>query len=334
MDTPLISVILTAYNRKEFISDAIDSVINQQVSNFRYELVVLKNFSDEKIDKKIESARGVSLLIDNCSVGTMLYRGINKAKGDLILFLDDDDRFEPHKLIFIYDLFKSNPDLIFVHNSQIFVDKDGCPIQALTSPLFEDFYFTSNSYGVRKMLRKFPIQDLGKLYFNLSSISIRKLPYLSFLEDLKLMNGHTDDFFFYTGLSFDDGEQMYFSTKKLTTFRIHESTSQILSVNVGERKIKALLDFISSTKVICEAIKGSRWYDLAFYKYFSESFDVAIFTGNFEKLREEMGDSKSSIYFILKWLRIFPYNSFFYALRRYVHARIEIFLRNKYLRLS
>jgi glycosyltransferase involved in cell wall biosynthesis len=50
MKKPFISVIITAYNRREFIRDAVNSVINSVLPEDEYEIIVVKNFRDEYVD--------------------------------------------------------------------------------------------------------------------------------------------------------------------------------------------------------------------------------------------------------------------------------------------
>ncbi|ACP54591.1 glycosyltransferase family 2 protein [Saccharolobus islandicus] len=47
---PYISVIITAYNRKQFLLDAIKSALNQTLNRTEYEILVAKNFKDDNID--------------------------------------------------------------------------------------------------------------------------------------------------------------------------------------------------------------------------------------------------------------------------------------------
>jgi len=42
-ERPLVSVIVTTYNRKELLKETIDSILNQTFANF--ELIVVDNFS-------------------------------------------------------------------------------------------------------------------------------------------------------------------------------------------------------------------------------------------------------------------------------------------------
>jgi glycosyltransferase involved in cell wall biosynthesis len=49
----MISVIIIAYNRKRYIINAINSALNQTLSKDKYEIIVIKNFNDNVIDKFI-----------------------------------------------------------------------------------------------------------------------------------------------------------------------------------------------------------------------------------------------------------------------------------------
>lgn len=43
---PFISVIITAYNRKEFLLEAVNSALNQTLPKDEYEIIVVRNFSE------------------------------------------------------------------------------------------------------------------------------------------------------------------------------------------------------------------------------------------------------------------------------------------------
>ena len=46
-----ISVIIIAYKRKEFLLGAIKSVLNQTLDKKYYEIIVVKNYKDDAIDR-------------------------------------------------------------------------------------------------------------------------------------------------------------------------------------------------------------------------------------------------------------------------------------------
>jgi len=49
-----ISVIITAHNRRRFLLEAVNSALNQTLPKDEYEIIVVKNFEDERIDKFLE----------------------------------------------------------------------------------------------------------------------------------------------------------------------------------------------------------------------------------------------------------------------------------------
>ena len=104
-DKPYISVIITAYNRKEFILDAVNSVINQSLERSKYEIIVVKNYLDDTIDKFLHENNIIDLYTDRKPLGAKIANGIEKSKGEVICFLEDDDLFLPEKL---YEIYNSN----------------------------------------------------------------------------------------------------------------------------------------------------------------------------------------------------------------------------------
>ncbi len=100
--TPLISVIMPAYNVEQFIEEAITSVINQSISN--WELIVIDDGSTDntkKIVSKIaETDRRIRLLINekNMRVARSRNRGLDVCQGEYVAFLDSDDYYEPNML--------------------------------------------------------------------------------------------------------------------------------------------------------------------------------------------------------------------------------------------
>ncbi len=101
-----ISVIITSYDRKGYLLNAIKSVINQTLDKKYYEIIVIKNFNNSIIDKFIDKNKIKSILSDYKSLSKKLYLALNIANGNIISFLDDDDLFANNKLEIVYNKFK------------------------------------------------------------------------------------------------------------------------------------------------------------------------------------------------------------------------------------
>ena len=94
----LISVIIPTFNRVEFISEAIDSVLSQTYSNF--EIIVVDDGSTDNT-KQLLTKYGSRITYDfqeNKGVSSARNKGLDIAKGEWIAFLDSDDIWLPEKL--------------------------------------------------------------------------------------------------------------------------------------------------------------------------------------------------------------------------------------------
>ena len=69
MGKPYISVIITAYDRKKYLLGAVRSALDQMLSKDLYEVIVVKNFRDEGIDRQLEKWGVVDLYSDDVSQG-------------------------------------------------------------------------------------------------------------------------------------------------------------------------------------------------------------------------------------------------------------------------
>jgi glycosyltransferase involved in cell wall biosynthesis len=103
----LISVIVTAYNRENYLMNALKSLTNQDLSSENYEVIVVKNFHNIQIDNLINTYNFKGVLAYG-TIGNFLSLGISHSSGDVITFLDDDDIFHPHKLNYLYNKFKAD----------------------------------------------------------------------------------------------------------------------------------------------------------------------------------------------------------------------------------
>lgn len=112
---PLISVIISAYNREETIRRSIDSVIRQTYSNI--EIIVVDDGSTDKTVQEIGKVNDtrLRLIVLKCNSGASYARnrGIEEARGEFIAFQDSDDEWLPRKLEVQLSMADSNPCIQF-----------------------------------------------------------------------------------------------------------------------------------------------------------------------------------------------------------------------------
>jgi glycosyltransferase involved in cell wall biosynthesis len=100
MNEPLISIVLTTYNRRSILPRAVDSVLNGSYSNF--EMLILDDASTDGTREYCESLTDPRIRYlrqaQNGGVLRSRNRGFAEAKGEIVAILDDDDELTPDAL--------------------------------------------------------------------------------------------------------------------------------------------------------------------------------------------------------------------------------------------
>src|SRR5262245_46128581 len=97
---PLVSVVIPTHNRPQFLAEAIASVRAQTFVN--YEIIVVSN-GESEANRRTSHAlamaqRCIYIALDKGGASIARNAGIERAAGEWIAFLDDDDLWLPEKL--------------------------------------------------------------------------------------------------------------------------------------------------------------------------------------------------------------------------------------------
>ena len=93
LNHPFLSIIVCTYNRPDFLIDCIQSIVKQLISGV--EILIVDNFGDIKIQEKVNHFKYLDINIQylfekNKGLSNARNRGYIEAKGDWVLYLDDD----------------------------------------------------------------------------------------------------------------------------------------------------------------------------------------------------------------------------------------------------
>lgn len=111
---PAISVIMPVYNAKSFLREAVESILNQSLTDFEFLIIddgssdgskeIVKSYDDPRIEC-------VDYAI-NQGYPTLLNIGLRQARGKYVARMDADDISHPDRLKKQYEFLESNPDYI------------------------------------------------------------------------------------------------------------------------------------------------------------------------------------------------------------------------------
>ena len=116
MNSPIISIIIPAYNLQDYIGRCLDSVLAQSFKDF--EAIIINDGSDDATGEICDSYRRKDHRIKlinqkNRGLGCARNRGLDNAKGELIAFVDGDDVLHPQYLEILYSLAtESDADIV------------------------------------------------------------------------------------------------------------------------------------------------------------------------------------------------------------------------------
>ncbi|MFO7840140.1 MAG: glycosyltransferase [Desulfosalsimonadaceae bacterium] len=118
---PKISVVIPAYNRAWALGRAFDSVLAQDFPDF--ELLVVDDGSDDDTRALLEAygSRLTWIAQSNQGVSAARNRGVARAAGDLVAFLDSDDYWYPQKLRVQAAFFDARPDARICQTQEIWI---------------------------------------------------------------------------------------------------------------------------------------------------------------------------------------------------------------------
>lgn len=231
---PLVSVIVPCYNQGIFLSETLESVLNQTFSDWEC-LIIDDGSTDDtcKVAKSyvVKDSRFSYLKKENGGVSSARNLGLDNAKGSYIQFLDSDDILAVRKLEISLDklkLFRDKDLKIAISNFRMFT---------------ENIAVTSDPFCVLE--EKF-LNFEGFLYHWNSSFSLQiqcgffeasLFDHIRFPENLSAQ----EDWVVWVSL-FKTGTEAIFINEPLAYYRVNPD-SRMSTIGIDDNKVKVLDNF-------------------------------------------------------------------------------------------
>ncbi len=215
-----ISVIVTAYNRKQFLSYALNCLHNQTLSKDEFELILITNFAYDLDNYK---DLNIKHIVMEGSIGEFLYAGIREATGYILSFLDDDDIFYKDKLLNVFKAFHSC-------DIGLYIDKKISIIKPDLKGNLE------NSEMIIKYPYKLKRECYRRITSNLSTKSIKKEILIHYMDYIKQLKTSPDSMV--SLICMLNRSNIMLGNYVGTFYRIHDINTSILDKNNPEEFIK------------------------------------------------------------------------------------------------
>src|SRR6266404_3875158 len=139
----LFSVIISTFNRAQFIGATLDSVQEQEFRD--YEVIVVDDGSTDETPSILQEYKGIRVLRQsNRGPGAARNYGVSRAQGDYIAFLDSDDLWFPWTLSVFAALIreKASPSILSAKTFEFGQDAELASIgnERPRAEYFDDYY--------------------------------------------------------------------------------------------------------------------------------------------------------------------------------------------------
>ncbi len=122
---PLVSIVTPSFNQGSFIRQTLESIRKQH--NVQAQSIVMDGGSTDQTVAILRSIHENILWESKRDKGQSeaLNKGVLKATGSIIGYLNSDDYYLPHSLETVTDIFKSHPEVVWVCGDCLIVDEAG-----------------------------------------------------------------------------------------------------------------------------------------------------------------------------------------------------------------
>jgi glycosyltransferase involved in cell wall biosynthesis len=127
---PFISIITPSFNQARYLDEMFTSVTNQRYDN--YEHIVVDGMSTDgtleilhNLGSNNERSNVAWISEMDSGQSEALNKGFRLAKGEIIGWLNSDDRYRPNCFDYVARIFRDHPDIDIVYGDYVLIDESG-----------------------------------------------------------------------------------------------------------------------------------------------------------------------------------------------------------------
>lgn len=234
---PLVSFVVLCYNHEPFVRDCLQSILNQ-TGDHPFEIIFVDDASTDgskEVARSFKDSR-IQFIFHEKNQGHIaaVHDGLRAARGEFVVRVDSDDRYRPHFLSEMVEIFEKNPGLTAAFGNIALIDERGL----------------INQEGQRSELGSGPWQAniltnlLEKNFICSPTFIARREAWLKTLPVPEGLAFH--DWYFTTAMARE--HEFYYTPRVVADYRVHPGNmhSQNTRAKVEEPSIFRLLDQIYS----------------------------------------------------------------------------------------
>lgn len=234
---PRLSVIVTAFDRRDYLAEALQSVKAQTLPRDEFEVIVTSNFEDGEVSRIVSNEGYQFVKFAQGGAGAQLAQAIGLSRGEILVFLDDDDLWRPDKLARVKEAFDLNSRLdLHLHTIER-IDARGAQIEGRTRADREALARMRDRSAQLIAGRMATSLSIDRVLLSASvsssTLSVRRRTVEAVLPALSRILAAVDYFLLFTALG--RGEEALFVNDPMTRWRRHSQNFTKLIV-VGYRE--------------------------------------------------------------------------------------------------
>ena len=187
----LVSIVMPAFNCKDFIAESVVSVLAQTYQN--WELIIVDDCSNDEtaeiaIQYTLQDERIRFFMMDrNSGPSLVRNKAIEQSRGQYIAFLDSDDLWKPEKLETQIEMMRDRKALFCFSSYEPFYE-DGLILSVVCAPQTVDYGRMLLGSVIGCLTVVYDASEIGKRYFSEKSDEIAGTIYSRVIRKL----GHED----------------------------------------------------------------------------------------------------------------------------------------------